>query len=294
MSNEKGFVSKNGVITVALFGMVLAFTGAFNSHIPRISEIIDIHPSTSTSFQHKQIHNYRRKNVILNGWLGDAFKSLGLDLSLEKLKFNPQLSEDDAGKSKAKFGTVVRTAIKGYDKSSSEPTSRLYTTKKEGRIQIDVSPEGVQGDYNHYRTTALSSTPDRAVSILTTDILKMLHDAGWKSVADGDLGENIYVDGIDYTFFQLGKRYVFKSKGVSEKEDGVTVEITERIEPCGNLCRLPYINDEKLPPKDRLENCKKFLLWLDAKEGLRGWYGKIIGNGGSVKIGDEVSALVAV
>ena len=290
---NKGLWSQNAVI-IALLGMVLAITGAFNSHISRIAEVIDTHPSTSTSFHYKPSNNFRRKNVILNGWLGDAFKSLGLDLSLEKLKYNPQLSDDDEGKSKAKFGTVVRTAVKGYDKSSSEPTSRLYTTKKEGRIQIDLAPEGVQGDYNHYRTTALSSTPDRAVSILTTDILKMLHDAGWKAVADGDLGENIYVDGIDYTFFELGKRYIFKPKGSKEKEEGVTVEITERIEPCGNLCRLPYINDEKVPPKDRLENCKKFLLWLDAKEGLRGWYGKIIGNGGSVKIGDEISALVAV
>ncbi len=161
-----------------------------------------------------------------------------------------------------------------------------------------VGPEGVQGDYNHYRTVALSSTPDRAVSILTTDILKMLKGAGWNSVSEGDLGENIYVDGVDYTFFEVGKRYKFHTKknnsennSNGKEEEGTIVEITERIEPCGNLCKLPYINDESIPPKDRFEGCKKFLLYLDEKEGLRGWYGKVIGDGGLVKLGDQVSPL---
>jgi hypothetical protein len=56
---------------------------------------------------------------------------------------------------------------------------------------------------------------------------------------------------------------------------------------------LPYINNESIPPKERFEQCKKFLLWLDEKEGLRGWYGKIVGAGGRVKIGDSVSLVAA-
>eukprot|EP00956_Cyclotella_meneghiniana_P028139 scaffold64935_cov31-Cyclotella_meneghiniana.AAC.1 len=123
--------------------------------------------------------------------------------------------------------------------------------------------------------------------------MDMLRTAGWTDVMEGDLGENIYVDGIDYTFFEVGRRYKFQTKinnGNAKEEEGVVVEITERIEPCGNLCKLPYINRESLAPKDRFEECKKFLLYLDEKEGLRGWYGKVIG-GGTVKVGDQVSAL---
>lgn len=286
--------SNIAVGTILLVALTLASTGAFNSQIPRISELGINSKNIIANRDQNNAHGTHRKGVILNGWLSDTFKSLGLDIALEKLKYNPQIPKQEEDEStKSKHGTVIRTAVKAYDKESSVPSSRAYTTRKESRGEIMLGPEGVKGDYNHYRTIALSSTPDRAVSILTTDILKMLKDAGWKSVSDGDLGENIYVDGIDYTFFELGKRYKFqtKSKGSDEKDVGVIVEITERIEPCGNLCKLPYINDESIPPAQRFEGCKKFLLWLDEKDGLRGWYGKIIGDGGLVNIGDRVSAL---
>ena len=73
----------------------------------------------------------------------------------------------------------------------------------------------------------------------------------------------------------------------------VIVEITERIEPCGNLCKLPFINNGELYPSplDKVKACQTFLLWLDQLDGLRGWYGKIIGEGGVIRLGDEVSVL---
>lgn len=286
MNNRRNF-------TVTVVAVVLAaFSGAFNSHIPRIEEL-NIRSSRS-----QPSPSYQRKGVILNGWLKDTLNSLGFDFEAEKLKFQgifPKFSNDDSDP-KSKYGKVIRTAVKGYDKEASTPASKLYTTKKESRSDIILKSEGVDGDYNHYRTTALSSTPDRAVSILTTDIVKMLKGAGWPKVSEGDLGENIYVDGIEYTFFDIGKRYKFSSSvsGNEKKvqQDDVIVEITERIEPCGNLCRLNYINDESLSPQERFENCKKFLLWLDEKDGLRGWYAKII-EGGRVKIGDSVSLVTS-
>jgi len=158
--------------------------------------------------------------VKLNGWLEDAFTSLGLDFALEKLKFRSNVPPSDDSDPKLKSGTVIRTARKGYDKEVSQPSAKLYTTKKESRGEIILAAEGVKGDYNHYRTVALSSTPDRAVSILTTDIPKMLKEAGWKDVGDGDLGENVYIDGIDYTFFEVGKRYKFQTKS-AKRESGV-------------------------------------------------------------------------
>jgi len=294
------FLSHRTIQSVAIVVISISLSFAFNSYIPRISVVTDDSLSSFSDFSSFKFTEYKRDKVILKSWLSDTFKSLGLDFDLEKLNFNARLTQfEDDKKPKSKAGTVIRTAVKGYSPTDSVPSSRSYTTRKESQIEIVVGPEGVKGDYNHYRTTALSSTPDRAVSILTTDVLKMLKSNGWPLVNEGDLGENIYVDNIDYTFFEVGKRYIFKARNGSTggaavtEEEGVVVEITERIEPCGNLCKLGFINDESIPPAERFEGCKKFLLWLDAKEGLRGWYGKIIGDGGAVKIGDQVTALEA-
>lgn len=277
--------------------------GAFNVYGPRITQDLTnlnrFFPNSSN--QSKSSNQFKRDKVILNSWLKDALNNLGLNFLQEKQKFGNQLKNDEDDKKKNVRGTVIRTAAKKFDAENSKPSSPLYTTRKETQGQIMLRPQGVEGDYNHYRTVALSSTADRAVSILTTDVFDQLKNVGYTKIQVGDLGENIYVDGVDYKFFELGKRYKFSKRNDNESsekkiddEDGVIVEITERIEPCGNLCKLSFINDEELPPNERFENCKKFLLWLDQKDGLRGWYGKIIGDGGQVKIGDQVAPLVAV
>jgi len=287
-----------GILILALYSV-----GGFNSYIPRISEVGIAKDTKTFSFHHHYHHgkhtsNRYRSTQLHMSWLSETFKSLGLDFLSEKLNFQPQVpirqSEDSS--SAIKIGKVVRVATKGYDPLHSTPASRQYTTRKESRSEIIAKMDGVEGDYNHYRTTALSSTPDRAISILTTDILKMLKDNGYQAVQDGDLGENVYIDDIDYNFFEIGKRYKFYTDdrngdnlGTNKDSlEGVVIEITERIEPCGNLCRLPYINDESLEPKQRFENCKSFLLWLDEKEGLRGWYAKVLSDG-KIALGDSVA-----
>lgn len=287
------------IIIVAIAAIGLSSTGAFNVYGPRITEdLANFRHQFSKSVGDKKQEsqwannfNSSRKNTVLYSWLRDALNNLGLDFLQEKQKFGYQL--DDETTQKSISGVVLRTASKHYDPEHSKPSSSLYTTKKNTQTHIIVRPEGVDGDYNHYRTTALSSTPDRALSILTTDTLELLKNAGYSQIEIGDLGENIYVDGVDYKFFEIGKQYKFvNSKNKSTKgytEDGVIIiEITERIEPCGNLCKLGFINDEAVPPSLRFENCKKFLLWLDQKDGLRGWYAKVIGDGGQVQIGDQV------
>eukprot|EP00543_Licmophora_paradoxa_P018242 CAMPEP_0202460936 /NCGR_PEP_ID=MMETSP1360-20130828/46689_1 /ASSEMBLY_ACC=CAM_ASM_000848 /TAXON_ID=515479 /ORGANISM="Licmophora paradoxa, Strain CCMP2313" /LENGTH=150 /DNA_ID=CAMNT_0049082799 /DNA_START=106 /DNA_END=558 /DNA_ORIENTATION=+ len=142
---------------------------------------------------------------------------------------------------------------------------------------ITLTPEGVAGDYNHYRTQALASTPDRAISILTTDAVKFVRTL-YSNSQDGDLGENILIDGIHSRAIKVGERYRFGEIAV--------VQITEPIEPCANLCKLPYINDPTITqPRQRLERCKHFINKLDSYDGLRGWYAKVI-QPGDVKVGD--------
>lgn len=190
-------------------------------------------------------------------------------------------------------GVVIRLAGRAYNATSSTPASRDYTTRKKSFPKINVTKQGIQGDYNHYRTVALKSTPDRAVSILTSDVMASLRATYPSySLQDGDFGENIYIDGISFHYFQVGKQYKFETESKSsqagdgkKKNNGgdsssaVIVEITEPIEPCANLCKLRYINDESLSPGDRIKRCQDFIIHLDRYDGYRGWYAKVIQEG---------------
>ena len=181
--------------------------------------------------------------------------------------------------------TVVRLAARQYDKDASQPSSRNYTTRKNARHSILVQKEGVVHDYNHYRTVALDSTPTRAVSIVTTDILQALLAQDF-SLQNGDLGENILVDGIQFHELQIHHYYMVG------KANGVLLQVTEPMIPCANLCQLPGINDESLAPKERIHKCRALLEFLSAPgDGFRGWYAQVV-TGGEIRVGDEFRHVV--
>jgi MOSC domain-containing protein YiiM len=204
-------------------------------------------------------------------------------------------ADEEDSNSKA-AGVVVRLAARQFDADSSKPSSRSYTTRKvelASSKKAHITEEGVQGDYNHYRTVALKSTKDRAVSLLTSDVMAALRSHYPKYVIEnGDLGENILVDDVSFDFFQIGKRYKFvitpadenegsssSSSSPSSSHKSVILEITEKMDPCANLCKLSYINDESLQPKQRIAGCQDFLQFLDRYDGYRGWYAKVIQEG---------------
>ena len=68
------------------------------------------------------------------------------------------------------------------------------------------------------------------------------------------------------------------------------VEITEPVTPCANLCKLSYINDESIGPKERIRRCQDFISHLDRYNGYRGWYAKVLTPGG-IMLGDKVVAV---
>jgi len=243
-------------------------------------------------------------------------RALGIARSLEEyspLPSNSDAKEDDPSKSQ---GRVVRTAARPRQSSGgSIPSSPRYTTRKPSLPFVVVSEGGVSGDYNHYRTAALQSTTDRAISILTGDVgsyvrsldgVPFSEEIG-KGYRDGDLGENVLVEGVDFGFFRVGERYRFSpassrkgggdvdgvtTTNASAEEEDVIVEITEPMEPCANLCKLPFINDPSLSvmPKERLARCRFFIEALGRQDGLRGWYAKVV-QGGVVRVGDSLSLL---
>lgn len=179
-------------------------------------------------------------------------------------------------------GVVVRCAARpNMAEASTNPSSKSYTTRKSSMPLVHVTPTGVTGDYNHYRTVALESTGDRALSILTTDVLDSLSSSSlFDGVREGDLGENILVAGLTQTSLRVGDRFRLGK--------ALLVEITERIVPCPNLCKLKFIDRTDLAPKDKVRRCVDFMNELDTPDGRRGWYAKVLGEGGIVRVGDEV------
>lgn len=197
-----------------------------------------------------------------------------------KQQENQPMEENQTGK-------IIRCAAKSYDKEASKPSSRQYTTRKNELPLLHVTPNGVTGDYNHYRSIALKGTPNRAISILSTDAIHSIQSNElYSTIQPGDLGENILIEGLPYNYFKIGGLYQLGEK--------LLVEITERIEPCANLCKLSFINDASLAPKEKMQKCMGFLESLDDVDGKRGWYAKIIGDGGVVKVGDEVRPAMAM
>jgi MOSC domain-containing protein YiiM len=196
--------------------------------------------------------------------------------TLDPITVTPGVEEGGAAKRK---GRIIRTALRTYDTDSSRPSSRTYTTRKNSQLSVTISVHGIEGDYNHYRTIALQSTPNRAVSILTEDSMIFLRSV-YPTSQNGDLGENLTFGGLKYSDLMVG---VILLLG-----ETVRLQITEPIEPCANLCKLPYINSDALKPKQRIIRCHEFLQKLDVSDGLRGWYAKVL-NPGLVHVGDVVS-----
>jgi MOSC domain-containing protein YiiM len=208
--------------------------------------------------------------------IGPFFRNL-MQLTEEKGQSLTVTNHNDT-KEKVKTGRILRTAARRYDSESSKPSSRNYTTRKNALPAVFLSTRGVEGDYNHYRTIALKSTLDRAVSILTDDVIKYLQSL-YPESQEGDLGENLYMGGMEFRSFAVGTRLQIGSD--------VLLEITEPMEPCANLCKLPFINDANLEPRERLEKCQKILQDLGRFAGLRGWYAKVLQEG-TVSVGQTV------
>jgi hypothetical protein len=166
--------------------------------------------------------------------------------------------------------------------SSIEDASRVGTTTTQ--LEIAVTEQGMEGDYNHYRQTVLNNTLDRAISILTTDCYTLLQRHGYPDVVWGDLGENILVANVNYTFFRPHTRYRFEQVNhettdtinSSSRNSFVDLLITEAMVPCANLCTLPFINNPQLSRTDRVQSCHTLLQLLDQAPGLRGWYAAVV------------------
>lgn len=146
---------------------------------------------------------------------------------------------------------------------------QLHLKPREGRrrglpkravADLTLTPDGVQGDYNRWRTEKGNGDPDQAVLLLRAEILCDLRAEGWP-VQAGDLGENLTVADLPAGALQPGVQVLL---------GGVVLEVSKPCDPCTVLYTLPYVGAERGPA------------FLRTLTGRRGWFARVL-QGGTVR-----------
>jgi MOSC domain-containing protein YiiM len=125
---------------------------------------------------------------------------------------------------------------------------------------LTITPEGIQGDFNRWRTEKANGDPDQAVLLLSAEILAELRAEGWP-VQAGELGENLTVADLPPGALQPGARVL-----VGE----VVLEVSKACDPCTILYSLPYVGVARGPAFVRTLN------------GRRGWFARVL-QGGTIR-----------
>jgi len=130
---------------------------------------------------------------------------------------------------------------------------------------VTITADGVEGDFNRWRTEKANSDPDQAVLLLNEEILADLHAEGWP-VQPGDLGENLLIADLPADALAPGTILTLGE---------VVLEVSKACDPCRILFNLPYVGPERGP---------KFLRVMN---GRRGWYTRVL-KGGTVALDTSV------
>jgi MOSC domain-containing protein YiiM len=146
---------------------------------------------------------------------------------------------------------------------------QLHLKPREGRArglpkravpQLTITPEGVQGDFNRWRTEKAHGDPDQAVLLLNEEILADLRAEGWP-VQTGELGENLTLADLPPAALQAGARV---------HVGGVVLEVSKPCDPCIVLYCLPYVGIARGPA------------FIRALKGRRGWFARVV-QGGTIR-----------
>ena len=148
---------------------------------------------------------------------------------------------------------------------------RLQRKPKEGRgrgipkrpvDELVITADGVEGDFNRWRTEKAGGDPDQAVLLLGEDVLGQLRTEGWP-VNPGDLGENLLLAGLPPDALAPRARV---------RAGEVDLEISKPCDPCVVLYGLPYVGIEKGPA------------FVRTLRGRRGWFARVV-RGGVLRVG---------
>ena len=159
------------------------------------------------------------------------------------------------------MGKIIQINVK--EKKQNEVGLPKYPIEK-----VHVTKDGMTGDFNNYRHDKLKDTPDQALLIMTSEMIKKLNGEGWPIQA-GDIGENLTTEGIPYDDFRPEDKF---------KVGGVEFQISYACTPCHNLEQLPYVGKEK---------GNEFIKTMTNR---RGWYARVL-TGGDIQLGDSIQKI---
>lgn len=125
-----------------------------------------------------------------------------------------------------------------------------------------ITTEGVQGDFNRWRTEEAAGDPDQAVLLMREETLAELRSEGWP-VQPGELGENLTVADLPEDALR---------PGVQLRLGQVVLEVSKPCDPCTVLYSLPYVGVDR------------GAAFLRALKGRRGWFARVL-QGGTVNAG---------
>ncbi len=134
--------------------------------------------------------------------------------------------------------------------------------------ELRLTPAGVEGDFNRWRTEKAAGDPDQAVLLVTDETLEQLRREGWP-VQRGDLGENVTVSGIPESAWH---------EGAQVRLGSALLEISKPCPPCTLLYTLSYVGEERGPE------------FIRTMRGRRGWFARVL-RAGQVRAGAPVELI---
>ena len=96
------------------------------------------------------------------------------------------------------------------------------------KLPIDkaqIKFEGVEGDFNKFRTEKKNSTGTRAVTLFSLEQIEKLKSEG-HSIDIGTTGENITIEGVDWPTLEVGTRMMIGE---------AMIELCEPTAPCSKI-----------------------------------------------------------
>ena len=88
--------------------------------------------------------------------------------------------------------------------------------------------DGVEGDYNRFRTEKRNNDAGRAVCIFSLERIHDLQREG-HPIEIGSTGENLTIEGLDWSTLKVGMKF---------KVGGAIIELSEPCAPCLSLIHI--------------------------------------------------------
>ena len=91
--------------------------------------------------------------------------------------------------------------------------------------KAEIKFEGIEGDFNRFRTEKINSIGTRAVTLFSLEQIEKLKSEG-HAIDVGTTGENITIEGIDWPSLKIGTRMMIGD---------AMIELSEPTAPCSKI-----------------------------------------------------------